>query len=105
MKAIHILVAASTLLPLAAAAQTAAPSTAATANAMSEGEVRKVDLQYGKVTLRHGPLVNLDMSAMTMVFTVPDPKILEGLKPGDKVRFVADKKDGTYIVTAIELAR
>ena len=104
MKAIHILVAASTLLPLAAAAQAAAPSTAA-ANAMSEGEVRKVDLQYGKVTLRHGPLVNLDMSAMTMVFTVPDPKILEGLKPGDKVRFVADKKDGTYIVTAIELAR
>ena len=104
MKAIHFLVAASTLLPLAAAAQAAAPSTAA-ANAMSEGEVRKVDLQYGKVTLRHGPLVNLDMSAMTMVFTVPDPKILEGLKPGDKVRFVADKKDGTYIVTAIELAR
>jgi Cu(I)/Ag(I) efflux system periplasmic protein CusF len=71
----------------------------------SEGEVRKVDLEQGKVTLRHGPLANLDMPAMTMVFTVADPKLLEGLKQGDKVRFTADKKDGTYIVTAIEAAK
>jgi Cu(I)/Ag(I) efflux system periplasmic protein CusF len=71
----------------------------------SEGEVRKVDLEQGKVTLRHGPLVNLDMPAMTMVFTAADPKLLEGLKQGDKVRFSADKKDGSYVVTAIEAAK
>ena len=68
----------------------------------SEGEVRKVDLEQGKVTLRHGPLANLDMPAMTMVFTAADKKLLEGLKQGDKVRFTADKQDGTYVVTAIE---
>ncbi|WP_332827297.1 copper-binding protein [Ramlibacter sp.] len=71
----------------------------------SEGEVRKVDTARGKITLRHGPLANLDMPAMTMVFNAADPKLLQGLKQGDKVRFTADKKDGTYIVTAIEVAK
>lgn len=71
----------------------------------SEGEVRKVDTARGKITLRHGPLANLDMPAMTMVFNAADPKLLHGLKQGDKVRFTADKKDGTYIVTAIEVAK
>lgn len=79
---------------------------AASAGALlSEGEVRRVDLEQGKVTLRHGPLANLDMPAMTMVFTAADPKLLEGLKEGDKVRFTADRRDGTFIVTAIEAAR
>ncbi len=81
------------------------PAAAATAAPQSEGEVRKVDLELGKLTLRHGPLANLDMPAMTMVFTVAQPKLLEGLKQGDKVRFTADKKDGTYVVTAIEPAK
>jgi Cu/Ag efflux protein CusF len=72
---------------------------------LSEGEVRKVDPATGKITLRHGPLANLDMPAMTMVFTATDPKLLQGLKQGDKVRFTADKsKDGTYLVTAIRVA-
>lgn len=75
---------------------------AAAAAPQSEGEVRKVDRSQGKVTLRHGPLAHLDMPAMTMVFTAADPKLLDGLKQGDKVRFTADRKDGTYIVTAIE---
>jgi Cu(I)/Ag(I) efflux system periplasmic protein CusF len=81
-----------------------ASATSATAP-QSEGEIRKVDLAQGKVTLRHGPLANLDMPAMTMVFTAADPKLLEGLKQGDKVRFTADKKDGTYLVTAIEVVK
>jgi Cu(I)/Ag(I) efflux system periplasmic protein CusF len=113
MKAMHILAAAAVLLASAAGAQTpqsgdhashhpAAPGAAST---QSDGEVRKVDLALGKVTLRHGPLANLDMPAMTMVFTAVDPKMLEGLKQGDKVRFTADKKNGTYVVTAIEAAR
>lgn len=72
---------------------------------LSEGEVRKVDLEQGKVTLRHGPLTNLDMPAMTMVFTATDKKMLDGLKQGDKVRFNADKKDGTFVVTGVEVVR
>ncbi|HEY1228368.1 MAG TPA: copper-binding protein [Ramlibacter sp.] len=55
----------------------------------------------GKLTLRHGPLANLDMPAMTMAFTATDPKLLDGLEGGDKVRFTADRKNGKYLVTAI----
>ena len=71
----------------------------------SDGEVRKVDKEQGKVTLKHGPLANLDMPAMTMVFKVADPKMLDGIKEGDKVRFIADKVNGAITVTAIEPAK
>ncbi len=75
---------------------------AAGALAMSEGEVRKVDKPAKKITLKHGPLVNLDMPGMTMVFQVADPAMLDQVKAGDKVKFVADKVGGNYIVTKIE---
>ena len=70
---------------------------------MSEGEVRRVDGAVGKLTLRHGPLANLDMPAMTMVFRVKDPAWLAQLKVGDKVRFVAERVDGNLTVTALTL--
>ena len=75
---------------------------AAGAVAMAEGEVRKVDREAKKITLKHGPIVNLDMPAMTMVFQVADPAMLDHLKAGDKVRFSADKAGGGYAVTKIE---
>jgi Cu(I)/Ag(I) efflux system periplasmic protein CusF len=82
----------------------AAPSGTKNASAMSEGEVRKVDKAQNKLTLRHGPIENLDMPAMTMVFRVSDPRLLEGLKTGDKVRFHAEQPNGVLTVTAIEPA-
>jgi Cu(I)/Ag(I) efflux system protein CusF len=88
-----------------AATGVAAAALAAQAGSMADGEVRRVDKAQGKVTLRHGPLASLEMPAMTMVFKVADPKMLEGLKEGDKVRFAADRVDGTITVTAIEMAR
>lgn len=72
--------------------------------ALSEGEVRKVDKDAQKITLGHGPLANLDMPAMTMVFRVKDPAMLEQVKPGDKVRFLAEKIDGALTVTKLEPA-
>ena len=72
---------------------------------MADGEVRKVDKEAGKVTLRHGPIANLKMPGMTMVFKVASPKMLEGLKDGDKVRFTADRVNGAITVTAIEPAK
>jgi Cu/Ag efflux protein CusF len=69
---------------------------------MSEGEVRKVDSAVGKLTLQHGPLENLDMPAMTMVFRVKDPDWLAQLKVGDRVRFIAQRVDGNLTVTALE---
>jgi Cu(I)/Ag(I) efflux system periplasmic protein CusF len=82
-----------------------APSSAPATSPMSEGEVRKVDKDAGKVTLRHGPLVNLDMPPMTMVFRVSDPKMLDGLKDGDKVRFNVERANGAFTVTKIEPAK
>ena len=79
------------------------PATAAAPQ--SDGEVRKIDKEQGKVTLRHGPLANLEMPAMTMVFKAADPSLLDGLKEGDKVKFTAEKVDGAFTVTAIQPAR
>ncbi len=70
-----------------------------------EGEVRKVDKDQGKLTLRHGEIKNLDMPAMTMVFRVKDAKMLDNLNVGDKVRFDAQKVDGQYTVTALVKSR
>ena len=81
------------------------PSASTAAPPTSEGEVRKVDKQQGKLTLKHGPIANLDMPGMTMVFNVSDPKMLDRLKPGDKVKFAAASKDGAITVTAIEMVK
>lgn len=70
-----------------------------------EGTVRKVDSDAKKITLRHGPIPNLEMPAMSMVFQVRDPAMLERVKAGDKVRFSADRINGGYTVTHIESAR
>ena len=72
---------------------------------MSEGEVRKVDSAAGKLTLQHGPLDNVDMPAMTMVFRIKDPAWLPQLKVGDKVRFIAQRVDGNLTITALEPER
>ena len=74
----------------------------APAAGMTDGEVRKVDRDAGKLTLRHGEIRNIDMPPMTMVFQVKDPALLGRLKVGDKVRFRAEKRGGDYVVTAIE---
>jgi Cu(I)/Ag(I) efflux system periplasmic protein CusF len=80
-------------------------ATGQAADQLSEGEVRKVDKDARKITIRHGPLKNLDMPAMTMVFQVKEPAMLDQVKPGDKIRFVAEKAGGAYIVTAMEPAK
>ena len=71
---------------------------------MSDGEVRRVDKDAKKITLRHGPLASLDMPAMTMVFQVKDPIMLEQVKVGDKVKFVAERTGGALTITKIEPA-
>ncbi len=72
---------------------------------LTEGEVRKVDIAAGKVTLKHGPIENLGMPGMTMVFRATNPALLDKLKAGDKVRFAADKTGDDYTVSRIEPAR
>jgi Cu/Ag efflux protein CusF len=74
-------------------------------SSMSEGEIRRVDKDAKKITIKHGPLANLDMPAMTMVFQVKDPAMLEQVKAGDKVKFQAEKVGGAFTVTKLEPAQ
>lgn len=78
---------------------------AAAVQAMADGEIRKIDKENSKLTIKHGPLQNLDMPAMTMVFQVQDTTVLDKVQVGDKVKFIADKVDGKFTVTKIEPAR
>ena len=88
-------------------AQTPASSAAASAPtaSMVDGEVRKVDKEAGKLTLRHGPIPHLDMPGMTMVFRVAEPGMLDELKTGDKLRFSVERLNGALTVTRIEMTR
>ena len=72
---------------------------------MTEAEVRKVDVENKKITLKHGEIKNLDMPGMTMVFQVKDPAMLDKVKAGDKVRFKAEKSNGAIVVTDMQPAK
>ena len=72
---------------------------------MATGEVRKVDKEAGKVTIKHGPLESLGMPPMTMVFRVADPAMLDKMKEGDKINFAADKVQGAFTVIKVEPAK
>lgn len=87
----------------AADQQIAAAATSEQTVSMTDGEIKKVDKDAGKLTIKHGALVNLGMPAMTMAFGVKDAAVLETLKPGDKVKFVAAKVDGRLFVTEINV--
>lgn len=75
------------------------------AGSLTPGEVKKVDKDAGKVTIKHGPLDNLGMPAMTMVFRVKDSAMLDQLKAGDRINFLADKWNGTLTVMRFEAAK
>ena len=112
MKPTHLLAALAAAFALPAFAQSSttdhaahrAPAASAAAPD-TDGEVRKVDKEQGKLTLKHARIDKLDMPGMTMVFKVADPAMLERVKQGDKVKFAADNINGALTVTAIELAK
>jgi Cu/Ag efflux protein CusF len=83
----------------------AGSATTASQSAMSDGEVRRVDKDAKKITVRHGPLANLDMPAMTMVFQVKDPAMLDQVRAGDKIKFQAERLGGAFTITQIEPAK
>lgn len=72
---------------------------------MTDAEVRKVDRENQKITLRHGEIRNLDMPAMTMVFAVSKRAMLDDVKVGDKVQFRAASEDGRLTVTELQVAK
>lgn len=70
----------------------------------ANGEVTKIDPAQGKITLKHGPIKNLDMDSMTMVFRAGDPDMLKALKPGDRVIFEAERVNGQITITKMRKA-
>ncbi len=81
------------------------PASTAAADEMVAGEIRKVDKGTAKITIKHAEIKSLDMPAMTMVFQVKEPGLLDKVKAGDKVRFKAEQTGTAYVVTAIEPVR
>ena len=70
---------------------------------MVDGQVKKVDEAAGKITIQHGALKKFDMEdGMTMVFRANDPGMLKQVKPGDRIKFEADKINGQFTVMKIE---
>lgn len=101
-----LLVAASLAITAPVFAQTASQGAAAAPmDGMATGSVVKVNNEQKKVTIKHGPLKNLDMPAMTMVFRVADPAMLESVKQGDNVEFHAEKVDGAITITHLQPAK
>lgn len=87
------------------AALSLSPAALAQGAPMVSGTVEKVDAGQGKLTIDHGPIPNLKMDAMSMVFRAGDPAMLKQVKQGDKVRFSADRVNGQITVTKIQKAK
>jgi Cu/Ag efflux protein CusF len=94
-----------TALAMAAAVTLGCTLTALAQAVPADGQVTKIDEAAGKITLKHGPIKNLDMDSMTMVFRVKDPAMLKAVKVGDRVKFEAERVDGAITVTKIQKAK
>ena len=81
---------------------TSTPSATADA-AFTAGVIKKIDKEAGKLTIQHGPILNLNMPAMTMVFKLKDAGMIDQVKPGDQINFVVERVNGTLMVIHLEL--
>ena len=105
MKTMKFVLGAAALWAGAAIAQSS-PTTPANATMppgeFAQGEVRKVDKENNKVTLKHGDIPSLDMPPMSMVFIARDPALITRVKPGDKLRFRAASENGTLYLIEVK---
>ncbi|WP_306480658.1 copper-binding protein [Limnobacter sp.] len=86
-------------------AEAKAKAKAAAQTEMADGEIRKINKNTGKITVKHGEIKSVEMPPMTMVFGVADKAMLEGLKEGDKVKFNVKQEGSNYTVTEIKKAQ
>ena len=69
--------------------------------ASSRGEVRRLDMNKGTVTIKHGAITDLNLPAMTLVYEVA-PALLQGIEPGDQVRFKVRHENNKYQVIELK---
>lgn len=74
-------------------------------NDLTQGEIRKIDKDARKITIRHGEIKNLEMPPMTMVFQVRDPALMEKVQTGDRVQFKVMRESGAFVITEIQPAK
>lgn len=86
-------------------AEAKAKAKAAAQVELADGEIRKINKNTGKITVKHGEIKSVEMPPMTMVFGVADKAMLEGLKEGDKVKFNVKQEGSNYTVTEIKKAQ
>lgn len=69
----------------------------------AEGTVEEFDVKAGTISIAHGPVPSLKWPGMTMEFTLANPGLLSGIKPGLAIRFeFVERKPGEWVVTAIK---
>ncbi len=105
-----ILVAMPLVVALPALAQSnhmmhAQAKSSAPAVAWTGGVVRTIHKQENQITISHEPLANLGMGKMTMTFRLKSPALVEGIKEGSKIRFVAENVNGELTVVALEAVK
>ena len=84
---------------------TTSPTQAVPVTNLADGEVRKIDLENLKITLKHGEIKNLEMPGMTMVFQMKEAALFKDLKVGDKIKFAAEKQGRNYVVTEVQVVK
>jgi Cu/Ag efflux protein CusF len=96
------------LTPLVAVAQAASQpvtvtgaSTSAPVIGLVEADVLKVDQRTNKVTLRHGGVPHLGVKAGVSTWLVRDGQAIDVAKPGDRVRFRAERVRGAVVLTEL----
>lgn len=86
----------------ALAAMLTVPAAPSVADEMTAGEVVKIDTRRNRLTIKHGPIENLGMDAMTMVFEVADPAMIEGVSVGSDISFVVERVNGKLTIIEME---
>lgn len=72
---------------------------------ITDGLVRKVNKEAGKVTIQHGEMHHLGMPAMTMAFPVKTAGLLDNVQTGDKIKFKVVKENGRLVIIELRPAK
>lgn len=80
------------------------PGLPARAQEWIDAEVRRIDKEGLRLTLKHAEIKSLDMPAMTMAFRARDKAMLDGLNVGDRVRVQVLREGGQFVVVALRRA-
>jgi len=70
----------------------------------AQGTVKSIRRKDGKIKIEHGPIERLGMPAMTMVFKVENPSLLNGIEKGGTVEFSVDNSSGGFVITNLKSA-